>query len=268
MIPTVPTDYRISVVLPVYSETESVRAIVNWLTTHLGPRLLEVIIVVAPASTEQSQSVCHDLANHDGRVRIHIQQRNPGLGHAIREGIVRTRGSHVLLMDADGEMENDTISGMLSEMIAGNHALVVASRWSHGGGFVGYSRVKLVLNWCFQQLFRILYWTRTHDLTYGFKLICGQLARAIEWQGVYHEIACETTLRPIKLGVSVAEVPSRWTARRQGASKNTLLGNMRYLGMALRVLLVRTQFRPVTKQVPRDEQGVIRRWVVHQHGNK
>jgi glycosyltransferase involved in cell wall biosynthesis len=237
---SVATQYGISVVLPVYSETESVRTIVEWLATHLGPRLLEVIIVLAPASTEQSRLVCQDLADRDGRVRIHIQQCNPGLGHAVREGIAKTRGSHVLLMDSDGEMENDTIMGLLGQMIEGNYGLVVASRWARGGGFIGYSRAKLVCNWCFQQLFRLLYWTNTHDLTYGFKLLSGELARSIEWQGTFHEIACETTLRPIKLGASVAEVPSRWTARRQGSSKNSIVGNLRYLWMAVHVLFGRT----------------------------
>jgi hypothetical protein len=113
---------------------------------------------------------------------------------------------------------------------------VVASRWLPGGGFTGYSRIKKILNWGFQQLFRLLFFTRIHDLTYGFKLMRGELARGIVWEGSLHEIACETTLKPIRLGVPVSEVPTRWTARTQGASKNTFLRNFRYVGMALRIL--------------------------------
>src|SRR6185437_10381606 len=44
-------DYRISVVLPVFSETDTVRIVADWLRQHLGERLLEIIIVISPRSS-------------------------------------------------------------------------------------------------------------------------------------------------------------------------------------------------------------------------
>jgi dolichol-phosphate mannosyltransferase len=230
-------DAKLSVVMPVYSETESVRGIVEWLVDQLGACLHEVILVLSPYSDDSSRGMCDRLARVDARVRIHVQRHNPGLGRAVREGIEQTRGDLVLLMDSDGEMEKETILPMLAEMNTGRHGLVIASRWCSGGGFVGYSPTKLVLNWCFQCLFRILFWTRLHDLTYGFKLMRGGVARGIAWEGTMHEIACETTLKPVWLGVSATEVPSRWTKRSQGQTKNTFVRNFRYLAMALRILV-------------------------------
>jgi glycosyltransferase involved in cell wall biosynthesis len=250
--PLSPADYQISVVLPVYSETESVRIIVDWLVGQLGSCLHEIIIVLSPHSSETSQEICGRLAEAYRPVCIHVQQENPGLGRAMREGIERTRGNLVLLMDSDGEMEKETVVPMLAEMSSGKHGLVVASRWGRGGGFVGYSPTKLVLNWCFQRLFRLLFWTRLHDLTYGFKLMRGEVARGIVWEGTMHEIACETTLKPIRLGVPATEVPSRWTARNDGQTKNKFFRNFRYVGMALRILVggVTLQPRPARAAVP------------------
>ena len=222
--------------LPVYSETETVRQVVDWLRDNLAGRLEEILIVLSPRSKPASQAVCREIEAADPRVRLHIQQRNPGLGHAVREGLERARGDVVLLMDSDGEMENATIPRLIASMLGENCGLVVASRWIEGGGFSGYSPVKYALNWGFQQVFRILFGTRIHDLTYGFKLMRAELAHGIAWEGTLHEIACETTLKPIRLGVRVAEVPSRWTARTQGVSKNTFLRNFRYVATALRVL--------------------------------
>jgi dolichol-phosphate mannosyltransferase len=235
--PLAPEDYRISVVLPVFSETDTVAEIVGWLRQMLAGRLEEIIIVLSPRSEVRSREVCERLAAEDARVRLHVQQHNPGLGHAVREGMQRVRGNVVLLMDSDGEMEIATVTRLLDEMARGNHGLVVASRWMRGGGFTGYSRLKYALNWCFQQLFRLLHGTRLHDLTYGFKLMRAELARGIAWEGTLHEVACETTLKPVRLGVSVAEVPSRWTRRCQGASKNTFWRNFRYVAMALKILV-------------------------------
>jgi glycosyltransferase involved in cell wall biosynthesis len=228
---------RIGVLLPVFSETETVRSVVEWLRGHLGDRLEEILIVISPSSQEESREVCRELAEGDPRVRVHVQERNPGLGHAVREGLARVRGDYVLMMDSDGEMENETVNRMLAAVDDQGYDLVVASRWIKGGGFSGYSPLKYGLNLGFQQIFRLLFRTRIHDLTYGFKLLRGDLARGIAWEGTLHEIACETTLKPVRLGVRVAEVPSRWTARTQGQSKNAFLRNFRYVGMALRILV-------------------------------
>jgi glycosyltransferase involved in cell wall biosynthesis len=169
-------------------------------------------------------------------VRLHTQQHNPGLGWAVREGFALAQGNLVLMMDSDGEMEIETVPRLIAEMARGGHGLVVASRWSPGGGFTGYSRLKYYLNWCFQQVFRTLFWTRLHDLTYGFKLLRAELVHGLDWEGTLHEIACETTLKPVRSGVPVAEVPSHWTARTQGASKNTFWRNFRYVRLAGAIL--------------------------------
>lgn len=79
-------DFRISVVLPVYSETGTVRQIADWLGTHLRTCLLEIIIVISPRSSAESQAVCSELARQDQRVRVFEQQANPGVGRAFREG--------------------------------------------------------------------------------------------------------------------------------------------------------------------------------------
>jgi hypothetical protein len=244
--PLVSSDFRISVVLPVYSETDTVRAIVVWLRETLGTQLEEVLIVLSPYSRGESRALCEALRREDARVRLFVQEVNPGLGNAVREGLARTRGNLVLLMDADGEMEIETVLHFLAQMAAGPRGLVVASRWMPGGGFSGYARLKYCLNWLFQQTFRLLFRTSLTDLTYGFKLMRGELARGIEWEGTLHEIACETTLKPIRLGVPVTQVPSKWTARKQGASKNTFLRNFRYLSMALTILIRGAVMRDVS----------------------
>lgn len=229
-------DQRISVVMPVFSETDSVRLIADWLRHQLGERLLEILIVISPRSSPESRAVCDALTAEDERIRVFEQQHNPGLGRALREGFARVRGNVVLSIDADNEMELTAVPRMLARLAEGNHGLVVGSRWLPGGGFVGYDRKKYLFNWCFQQLFRWLFWTPLHDLTYGFKVLRAELVHGITWEGTLHEIACETTLKVVRCGVSVAEVPSIWTARTQGVSKNTFWRNFRYVRMAAAIL--------------------------------
>jgi len=252
-------DFRISVVMPVFSETGTVCTIVEWLRANLGPRLFEVIIVISPRSSQASKDVCHGLAHSDSSIRVLEQQENPGVGRAFREGYARVRGNVVLSMDSDGEMELATIPRMMAEMSRSNAGLVVGSRWLPGGGFVGYSPTKRWLNWGFQQLFRILFRARIHDLTYGFKLMRAELVRNIAWEATLHEIGCETTLKPIRLGLPVAEVPTTWSARMEGRSSNNFLRNFRYVGMALSILTKRVsntslEVQPVNSEPNRDRK--------------
>ncbi len=249
--PLAPADYRISVVMPVFSETETVRIVVDWLRAHLASRLHEIIIVISPRSSKQSFAICEELVRLDGRIQLYVQQVNPGVGNAFREGYARANGNVILSMDSDNEMELAAIPKMLDLMAAKNYAVVVGSRWLPGGGFVGYQCFKRVLNWGFQQLFRLLFLTRSTDLTYGFKVLRSEVVHGIAWQATLSEIGGETTMKPLRAGFACGEVPSVWTARTQGRSTNNFWRNFRYVRMALRVLWHGVTVNNVTISTPK-----------------
>ena len=74
----------VSVVLPVYSETRTVREVASGLKELLGSAFAEIVIVLSPRSSAESRAVCESLAAEDARIRIHVQVRNPGLGRRRR----------------------------------------------------------------------------------------------------------------------------------------------------------------------------------------
>ena len=115
--------------------------------------------------------------------------------------------------------------------------VVIASRWMRGGAVHDYDLLTYVLNRGFQHIFRLLFWTRIHDLTYGYKLIDARVLKRFTWTGVWHEIAMETTLRPLKAGCRIAEVPSVWRKRTEGVSKIGTWKRFRYVPFALKILL-------------------------------
>ena len=50
-----------------------------------------------------------------------------------------------------------------------------------------------------------------------------------------HPFFLETALKPIKLGIKIHEIPSSWSARREGESQNSLLQTFKYLKIAFKV---------------------------------
>ncbi len=232
---------RISAVLPVYAEKESVVEVVSGLCTLVGDYLQEIILIVAKSSPAETLRICEETVARFPLVRLSMQQHNPGLGLAVREGIAEARGTHILLMDSDGEMDVQTVPRMLTDLRKRDADLVVASRWVNGGGVEGYNRFKYILNRGYQFIFQLLYWTPIHDLTLGFKLGRAEVLKSIPWSAQFHDIGCETTLRVIRAGYTVTEVPTVWRCRKEGVSKNSFRRNFRYVWMALSILLRQTR---------------------------
>ena len=226
---------ELSVIVTVYSETFSVAETVERLRKLDRGYIKEIILVVSPRSSAESQEICGSLAA-DPLIRMHIQRRNPGAGWALREGMELATGSHIALMSGDLETEPEAVDRMVRKIEQTGCDCVIGNRWLKGGGFQNYNPVKLVLNWIFQMTFRALYRTRLGDLTYGFKILSSQAAKTTDWTGTMHEIFIETTVRPLRRGYRFEQVPTVWIGRREGTSKNTFARNFRYVRLALEVL--------------------------------
>jgi len=181
-------------------------------------------------------AVCRECAGKDPRVRILIQKKNPGIGWACREGMQAATGNYITLMAADLETEPAAVDRMVDAILETGCDGVITNRWLPGGGFTNYDPVKYVLNWIFQKLFMALFWTEISDLTYGFKTLSKKVTDSIEWEGTLHEFFIESTIKPIKRGYRLKQIPSVWIGRTEGRSANTFLRNFRYVKMALRTL--------------------------------
>jgi glycosyltransferase involved in cell wall biosynthesis len=232
-------DIHLSVVVTVFSETVSIRETVDILHRHDRGYIKEILLLISPRASQKSFEICHDLARQDSRVRVVVQKQNPGIGWAYREGMAAATGNYVALMAADLETEPAAVDRMVEKIVETGCDGVVANRWLPGGGFINYNPFKYVLNWIFQKIFRLLFWTKISDLTFGYKILSQEVTRAIPWEGTLHEIYIETTIKPIARGYSMEQIPSMWVGRKEGQSVNTFFRNFRYVRMAFRTLLAR-----------------------------
>ncbi len=228
---------KLTVIMPVYSETESVRRIIDDITERLIDYLHEIILIVSPRSSDESKRICSELAASYGLVRMIMQSEKPGFGQAYREAFPHARGTHILMLDADEEFDLSAIPRMINRIGAGAD-VVVGSRWIPEGGVKGYGLSTFLANRAFQIVLRLAFQSPLHDLTFGFKMLSSNVVKTIPWEGKMHELAMETTLKPLRFGYRVEEVPAFWTRRREGRSKNqSFVWRARwYLPIAWRIL--------------------------------
>jgi len=223
-----------TIVLPVMDETTSLEETVKIVLRDVKDRTKEILIVVCDRTTAEAMTTVDRLSQSlGGMVRVH-SQRLPFLGGAMREAFDLARGSHVVMMASDLETDPNTLKALIATAETRPSAIVTATRWRAGGGFQGYSKVKLLCNWVFQRFFSALYGVRLSDMTFAYRILPTRLVQSIRWEELRHAFLFETLVKPLRLGVEVVEIPSGWKARTEGRSQNTFFLNFLYFRTGLK----------------------------------
>lgn len=227
---------RLSIVVTVFKETYSIRQAIKRLLKKNRGYIIEIILVASPKSPNNTIKICKEEVKKNRLVKLYIQ-KNPGVGNAMREGMLMAKGDYVTIISADLETEPEAVDRMVKKIEETGCDVVLGSRWMRGGGFRKYNKIKLVLNWIFQQIFRVLFWTKITDISYGYKTLSKKVIRSINWTGNYHENYIETTIKPLKAGYYIEQIPTVWIGRSEGESVNGLLKNWAYVKKSFAVFL-------------------------------
>ncbi|MDI6903477.1 MAG: glycosyltransferase [Methanocellales archaeon] len=223
---------RLSIILPAHNEANTLPELVEQLISTIDKSLYEIIIV-DDCSTDQTPQISHELSRKYDKVKVIHRKSSPGLGNAIKTGLKTARGSHILLMDADGEMRPEDVPKMIDKAKKG-YDVVIGSRFIKGSKLVGYSRKKLVMNRLYNLVFAKFLRTKVKDLTFGFKILSREVVGGIAWEAEKHGIAAETTVKPIVKGYRAVEVPACWTRREKGSSKFHFSYNFEYIKIGVK----------------------------------
>lgn len=231
-----------TIILPVINETTSLRQTVDIILRDVNRRLIkEFLVVVCRRTTPESMATIAQLQKELGELVVVHHQRLPFLGGALRDGFELARGSHLIIMGSDLETNPGDVNRLIAGAQKNPSGIITTSRWISGGSFHGYSKIKLVCNWLFQRFFSLLYLTHLTDMTFGFRIMPVKLARAIQWEELRHPFNLESVVKPLRLGVSVAEIPTVWHARIEGESQNPFFRNFEYFRIGLKVRLARKE---------------------------
>jgi glycosyltransferase involved in cell wall biosynthesis len=122
---------RLSIIVPVYNEVATSRAVIDRLLAVDLP-LPREILVVDDGSTDGTANVL-DAAVADGLAIIVVHAaRNAGKGSAIREGLRHATGSIVAIQDADLELDPAQLAALVRPILAGQADVVYGSRFLGG----------------------------------------------------------------------------------------------------------------------------------------
>ena len=194
-----------SVVIPAYYEADAIGAVVGAL--QAADRWHEIIVV-----DDGSADATGANAAAAGAIVVR-HPYNKGNGAAVKTGIRRATGEHVLIIDADGQHKPGDARRLVERL--GDYDLVIGARSSSTQATIGRRLGNALLNW----LASYLTGRAIPDLTSGFRA-----AKRVELAQFLHLLPngfstpTTTTLAFIKGGYSVDFVPIE-AEQRLGKSK-------------------------------------------------
>ena len=145
----------LTAVLPTLDETHSLTHTVDCLVGDLRDDLAEILIIVCERTSEAALEHANAaVEKYPDIVSIHWQEK-PFFGGAILKAFDVSVGSHTILMAPDLETKPEDEPLLVAAAKADPDAAITASRWG-GGGFEGYSEVKLLSRWIFLKIFAVL----------------------------------------------------------------------------------------------------------------
>lgn len=259
---------KLSIVIPVYNESQSIGATVRALYARLiDASIPHELLVVEDHSTDDMQKVLDELATGVPTLRSIPNRDRAGYGYAVRTGLAAFDGDAVCIVMADASDNPDDVVTYYRKLQEG-YECVFGSRFMPGARVVDYPRRKLVLNRAANFLINVLLRLGYNDTTNAFKCFRREVIDGIQPIVSRHfNLTIELPLKAIVRGYSYAVVPTDWFGRTQGESKLRIqeMGS-RYLFVLLYVLLekwlTRGDYRrhaPALDLAPPAVHGTVRR---------
>jgi dolichol-phosphate mannosyltransferase len=210
----------VAVIIPTYNERDNLELIVTRVRTSVPSA---DILIVDDNSPDGTGEIADKVAVGDTHVHVLHRQGKSGLGTAYIAGFrwALDAGYDVMVeMDADGSHDPEDLPRMLAALETAD--LVIGSRYVPGGTVVNWPKSREALSRGANVYVRLMLGIAVHDATGGYRAYRAQTLRTIGLEDVDSQGYCfqiDLTLRTIRGGGKVSEVPITFTERARGASK-------------------------------------------------
>lgn len=202
---------KISIVIPLYNEEESITPLVNEIRKALKPinKPYEVLFI-DDGSTDSSLKVIKELARTDTRLKFISFRKNYGKSAALQVGFKAVTGDAVITMDADLQDDPNEIPNLLKKLDEGFDLCSGWKKQRHDPFIKKYS------SRFFNFVTRLISGIKIHDFNCGLKAYRKEVVHNLN---VYGELHRYVPVLANWQGFTVTEIPVKHHARRYGKTK-------------------------------------------------
>jgi glycosyltransferase involved in cell wall biosynthesis len=219
--PKTPTSVVMSVVVPVFNESENVFHTAQAFREAFGPAGVSYeLIFVNDGSTDDTAERIAELARTDPAVRLEGYPVNTGRGKALRTGLAAARGQFVATIDADLSYRPSAILDMMRalEQHPGDD-FAVGSPYAKDGGVEGVPVMRLLISRLGNAVLRRFMPGDFHTFTGILRCYRRGMVDRLVLESNGKEVHLEILTKALVLGFQGLEVPAVLRGRRRGRSK-------------------------------------------------
>jgi glycosyltransferase involved in cell wall biosynthesis len=210
---------KLSVLMPVYNESRTLRTIVAKVLE--SPIDVEIeLVCVDDCSKDDSLAILNELAGGDPRIRVIAQPVNMGKGKAIRTAIDNMTGDIGIIQDADLEYDPNEYPLVLAPLLEGRADAVYGSR------FASSEQRRVLFFWhSLGNKLLTLMSNMANDLNLTdmetcYKAVRGDVLKKLRLTSDRFGLEPEITARLAQWGARIYEVPISYHGRTYAEGKN------------------------------------------------
>jgi len=193
---SLPTDFVLTVIVPIYNECETIDGVIDRLRSTGIPTQ---VVLVDDGSTDGTSDAV-DLLGASADITVIHHPSNLGKGAAIRSGIAQAIGNVIVIQDADREYDPGDFRALLQPILAGEADIAFGTRYGH------YDRQ--ISPWWHQAVNQFI--THLAGIAIGLRLsdveTCYKMAPREHFEAVLGD------LKESRFGIEI-ELTARWARR-------------------------------------------------------
>ncbi len=209
----------LSVIVPIYNEAATAKAALDAIVAKEIPGWRLEIIMVESNSTDGTRDIVLPFQEHP-KVKLILQDRPRGKGHAVREGLTHATGDVILIQDADLEYDLEDYDILLAPIAAGRQEFVLGSRHGTGGWairkFSDQPLQALILNcahWGFTLLINVSLGIWLRDPFTMYKVFRRSCLEGLTFECNRFDFDWELLIKLIRKGHRPIEIPISYRSR-------------------------------------------------------
>ncbi|MDD4910427.1 MAG: glycosyltransferase family 2 protein [Candidatus Omnitrophica bacterium] len=203
---------KISVVIPVYNEVNTISEVIRRVR-DVG--IEKEIIVVDDCSADGTKELLQGF-KEDG-IKVFFHDKNRGKGAALSTGFKHATGDALIIQDADLEYDPREYPRLLRPILEEGADVVYGSRFLNKNSLLSCRRLfhftHLFGNKFLNFLVNLLFGTKITDMETCYKLIKRDALKKINLTAQGFEMEPEITVKLIKKGFRIHEVPISYRPR-------------------------------------------------------
>ena len=207
---------KLSVLIPVFNEAATIEEIISKVRSVVLPDgMTREIIIVNDGSMDSTAEILNQFNGQSDFVIVH--QSNQGKTGAIVTGLKNASGDILLIQDADLEYDPRQYPQLLRPIIDKQTEVVYGSRFL--GGIQGMRPINRWANQISNWTINRIHGSQMTDINTCYKVFTRRAYEGIVIKGKHFDIDTELTVKLLRKGCSIKEVPISYVARSRAEGK-------------------------------------------------